>query len=190
MLAFSPFRKIVRRAQPGETALLAYLRQAALWCADMPGRSPDTIAAFLDRIPDIEPALVEEGRYFVADNGREILGGAGWSPLGPDVRAWLFGEHNRASHPDCGGEAVLIRGFFLQDRSGLRVGLSLMAEVQAEAMRAGFGSAEVIAPVALQDSFLSMGFRVHCRLEFGAGEEPVQLVHMRKAFTTALSEAA
>jgi hypothetical protein len=181
MLAFVQPRPVIRPARSGEAALVSYLRHAALWCVDMPGRSPETIGAFLERVPDVDAALIEAGRYTVVERAGVILGGAGWSPLPTTDRAWLFGEAEEAG---LGGEdAILVRGFFVDDEVRYATGLGLLARVEEEAACAGFRSAEIVAPAVLQDYHRAMGFRTVRRLQFSGGEETVPLVHMRKAFT-------
>ena len=181
MLAFIQPKPVIRPARIGEASLVSYLRHAALWCVDMPGRSPETIGAFLERVPDVDAELIGSGRYTVVERGGVILGGAGWSPLPPSDRAWLFGEAEEAG---LGGEdAVLVRGFFVDDEIRYATGLGLLARVEEEAARAGFRSAEIVAPIVLQDYHRAMGFRAARRLQFSGGEETVPLVHMWKAFT-------
>ena len=188
MLAFVQPQPLIRSARVAEAALVSYLRHAALWCLDMPGRSPDTIGAFLERVPDVDAELIAAGRYMVVERGGVIRGGAGWSPLRPSDRAWLFGEADRAS---AGGEdAVLVRGFFSDDRVRYATGLGLLARVEEQAACAGYRSAEIVAPAVLQDYHRGLGFRTVCRLQFAGGAETVPLVHMRKAFNATLAAVA
>ena len=190
MLAYVQPSHLIRRAHSGEAALIGHLRRSALWCLDLPDRSPETIGAMLERIPDVDLGLIEMGTYFIAERAGEILGGAGWSPLTGHIRAGLFGDDDRLPSRAV-ADAVLVRGLFIDsEESRFIVAVRLMAHLETDAARAGYGSAEIVVPAGLQSYCRDLGFRAVGRLSFAYAGETVPLVHMRRRFVTALRAVA
>jgi GNAT superfamily N-acetyltransferase len=176
MLGFVQQTHLIRRAHRGEAALIAHMRRASLWCLDLAGHSTEIISDLLRRVPDFDAELVESGTYFVAERAGDVLGGVGWSPLG-----------EKGAEDD----AVMVRGFFVDSEdSRVTIGTRMLAHVEADAARAGFGAAEIVAPASLHGFYRGLGFRTICRLPFVHGDESLPLVHMRKVLSTALPAVA
>jgi GNAT superfamily N-acetyltransferase len=193
MLAFNQACYEVRRAKASETSLIGYLRLASLLSLEIPDRSLAAIGAVMSRLPDVGPDLIEAGRYFVADHGGELLGGAGWSVLPLRFRAdHLIGEDGCAGRLSLGRGSVLVRGFFLDSDLGRRgAGASLMARIEADAASAGFAAAELVVPASSHIFYRGLGFRPIGRLglDIGSGEL-LPLLQMRRGFQPGLAIAA
>jgi GNAT superfamily N-acetyltransferase len=183
---------VVRRAEPADAGLVSYLRLASLICFEMPSCPLDSIRAFAAGLPDADTALVASGRYMVADQSGDLIGGAGWSVLPLDFRAdCLVEEDGSPTGPLLADHAVLVRGFFLDPDLGRRgVGANLLAHVEAAAARAGHPVAEALVPASAQVIYRSLGFKPVRRLTMRTGCEDLQLMQMRKSLAQRLAVAA
>ncbi len=79
MCAFKQPPTVFRCAAESEAGLVSYLRLASLVCLEMPSRSLEAVRTVMSGLPDVDPALIASGQYFVADMAGELVGGAGWS---------------------------------------------------------------------------------------------------------------
>lgn len=193
MLAFHQPPYTIRPAEASEAGLICYLRLASLLCLEMTGYPLETIQAVMNRLPDVDGELVAGGRYFVADYGSELLGGAGWSVLPLNFHSdRLVGEDGAPAALALGGNAVLVRGVFLDPdlgRSG--AGANLLARIESEIARAGCAAAELVVPASSQDFYRSLGFKpvkkLALRLDRG---ERLPMLHLRKSLSVRLAAAA
>jgi GNAT superfamily N-acetyltransferase len=193
MPAFGPTSYEIRRAEQAEANLLAYLRLASLLSLEMRRQPLEAIRAVMDGLPDIDPALVASGRYFVADHDGDLIGGAGWSVLPLSYRGErLLDETGERASLMLDPGAVLVRGFFLDPDLGRRgVGARLLARVEADASRMGYDTAEIVVPASSQAYYKSLGFRFAGRLmlelERSGG---LPLLQMRKPLSVRFAVAA
>ncbi len=67
---------VIRRAEQSEGGLIRDLRFASLLSFEMAGDPLAWLRAFTAALPDVDPDLIREGRYFVADSGGELIAGA------------------------------------------------------------------------------------------------------------------
>ena len=182
----------IRRAEPDEASLIRHLRLSSLVCLEMHGHALTAIGALVDALPDADPALVAEGRYFVADAGGDLLGGAGWSVLPlQSCGDRIVDEGGEAANLTLSVNAVLVRGFFLDPDLGRRgTGARLLGEIEADAARAGYEAAEIIAPATSDVMYRSLGFKPVRKLGLRLSEGVLPLIQMRKWLAASLAIAA
>jgi GNAT superfamily N-acetyltransferase len=183
---------MVRRAGSSEAGLIGDLRLASLLSLEMAGDRLDSIRIFTDSVPDVDADLVRAGRYFVADCGGELIGGAGWSVLPLSFRGdGLVTERGESAALSLGSDAVLVRGFFVDPDVGRRaVGASLLAHLEADAARAGHRAFELVTPSSAQFIYRSLGFRPVRRLALRTHDGLLPLMQMRKPLAVRLKAAA
>jgi GNAT superfamily N-acetyltransferase len=153
----------------------------------------EAIRAVMDGLPDIDPALVACGRYFVADHDGDLIGGAGWSVLPLSYRGErLLDETGQRASLMLDPGAVLVRGFFLDPDLGRRgVGARLLARVEADASRMGYDTAEIVVPASSQAYYRSLGFRLVGRLMLELDRSGgLPLLQMRKPLSVRFAVAA
>ncbi len=193
MCAFKQPPTVFRRAAEAEAGLVSYLRLASLLCLEMPSRSLDAVRTVISGLPDVDPALVASGRYFVADLDGELIGGAGWSVLPLGYRGdRLLGEDGLPTQLRLGGDAVLIRGFFLDPDGGRRgAAASLLAHVEADVLRAGYRVADTIGPATSQVYYRGLGFKAVRKLQLRLDRDHrLPMLQMRKCLSSRLALAA
>ena len=193
MLAISPVPFVLRPAHKWELNILAELRLFSLLSLEMPRHSLRAINIVLAAIPDLDDALLESGRYLVAEHAGEVVGGAGWCTLPQGFRSTLLvHEDGGAAFVSLDADSVLLRGFFLDPDIGRRgVGAALMGQIEADASRAGYCGAEIIVPADAQLFYRSLGFRPTRRLRLSLdGRESMGILQMRKPFPARLAAAA
>jgi GNAT superfamily N-acetyltransferase len=193
MLAYptTPFQ--LRRAEPCELSLVAELRLVSLLSLEMPRHSLHAIEALLNSLPGLDADMLESGRYFVAENAGDLLGGAGWSPLPAAFRSPRLGhEGGGPAFISLDADSVLLRGFFLDPDQGRRgVGAALLSQLEAEAALDGFRGAELIVAADAQLFYRSLGFRPLRRLTLTLDSgDTLPILQMRKPFAPRLAAAA
>jgi hypothetical protein len=183
----------MRRAAPAEASLVAYLRFASLVSLELRKHPLEAIRAFMRCLPDVDAGLVEAGRYFVADQGGDLIAGLGWSVLPLRFRCRDFlDEHGARAALKLGEDAVLLRGFFLDPDQGRRgAGAHLLAQVEADILRHRHRSAELIVPASARAYYATLGFKPVAKLGLRLdGGEPLPLIQMRKPLALPYAVAA
>jgi hypothetical protein len=183
----------LRRADPAEAGMLAYLRLASLLCLEMRDEPLAAVHALIRALPDVDAELLASGRYFVAEKGGDLIGGAGWSMLPLSFRLpRLLDEQGRPAGWSLAQGSVLLRGLFLDPDMGRNGAMaSLLARIEADVARAGHAALEVIVPASSQVQYRSHGFRPTGK--FGlrlANEGVLPLARMRKGLSCRLAMAA
>jgi GNAT superfamily N-acetyltransferase len=183
---------VSRRAEQSEGGLIRDLRFASLLSFEMQGDPLAWLRSFTAALPDIDADLICGGRYFVADCGGELIGGAGWSLLPLSFRAdRLVEPDGRAAALSLDSGAVLVRGFFLDPDGGRRAAAAdLLAHVEADAARAGHDAAELVVPSSAEILYRSLGFRPVRRLALRVDNGSLPLLQMRKRLPFRLKSAA
>jgi GNAT superfamily N-acetyltransferase len=130
----------------------------------------------------IDTQLVDDGTYFVAEEGGVLAGCGGWS-----FRATLFGSDTRtdrdASMLDPRTHAAKIRAFFVEPSHARRgVGSLLLERCEAEARERGFSRVELMATLPGVRLYAARGFvgTQHVSYDLGNGEH-IDFVPMSKA---------
>jgi hypothetical protein len=183
---------VIRRADKSEGGLIRDLRLASLLSFEMAGDPLAWLRAFTAALPDVDADLIRDGRYFVAESGGELIGGAGWSLLPLSFRAdRLVTEDGRAAALSLDAGAVLVRGFFLDPDGARRAAAAdLLARLELDAACAGHDSAELVVPYAAEVLYRSLGFRPVRRLALRVDDGSLPLLQMRKRLPVRLKSAA
>ncbi len=183
---------VIRRAEKSEAGLIRDLRFASLLSFEMQGDPLKWLGAITAALPDVDADLICDGRYFVADCGGELIGGAGWSLLPLSFRAdRLVEADGRAAALSLDAGAVLVRGFFLDPDGGRRAAAAdLLAHLEADAACAGHDAAELVVPSSAEILYRSLGFRPARRLALRVDDGFVPLLQMRKRLPVRLKSAA
>ena len=149
----------IRRAKLDDIgALDSLLRRSygPLLRADYP---PSTLVLALPRMARAQPRLIASGRYYLAEEGGEVLGAGGWSPEPPGGGAVLPGlGHIR--HVATDARAV---------RRG--IGRALLGQVFEEARAKGISRMSSLSTLTAVPFYEALGFRPLRRIDlsFGAG---------------------
>ncbi|WP_174297026.1 GNAT family N-acetyltransferase [Sphingomonas bacterium] len=138
------------------------------------------LAAAMEHIFGIDTLLVEDGSYFVAERGGEVVGCGGWS-----ARETLFGSDRFAARDDRwldpASEAARIRAFFV-DPAHARSGVAgaLLRTSETAALGAGFRRLDLMATLPGVAFYLAAGFMAGEPTSYLAGGVPVRFVPMTK----------
>ena len=130
----------------------------------------------------VDTQLVDDGTYFVAEEGNVLAGCGGWS-----FRATLFGGDTRtdrdASLLDPRTHAAKIRAFFVEPTHARRgVGSLLLERCESEARERGFSRVELMATLPGVRLYAARGYvgTQHVSYDLGNGEH-IDFVPMSKA---------
>jgi GNAT superfamily N-acetyltransferase len=131
------------------------------------------IAPYLDEervaasfeIMGVDTRLIEDGTYFVVEDGRQIVGCGGWSR-----RATLFGGDHSSGRDtrllDPQTEPARVRAMYTHPGFARRgIGRLVLSLCEAAAMGEGFQSLELVATVAGEPLYLTCGFSVIERID-------------------------
>ncbi len=123
------------------------------------------IEAALGTAFGVDSELIRDGTYFVAEAAGTPVGCGGWSR-----RKTLFGGDRQAGRAsellDPARDAARVRAFFVRpDWARRGIGRALLARCEAEALAAGFHTAELLATLPGERLYRAFGY---------AGEEPVE----------------
>ena len=159
------------------TALIARSAQA-LSAADY---TQSQVAGALRGAFGVDTQLVDDGTYFVAEDGDIIAGCGGWS-----FRATLFGSDARtdrdASVLDPRTHAAKIRAFFVEPAQARRgVGSLLLERCETEARERGFSRVEMMATLPGVRLYAARGYVGTQRVSYDLGNgEHIDFVPMSK----------
>jgi len=152
-----------------------------LGAADYSGAQID---AALQGAFGVDTALIRDGTYFVAETpARDIIACGGWSR-----RRTLFGGDTGAERDeswlDPKTEPAKIRAFFVDPayaRHG--IGRALLARSEADAIRAGFSSLEMMATLPGKRLYEQCGYLPDAAIDYPLpGSLTIRFVPMRKRF--------
>lgn len=131
------------------------------------------IAGYLDdarveasfEIMGVDSRLIDDGTYFVVEDGGQIVGCGGWSR-----RATLFGGDHSSGRDarllDPRTEPARVRAMYTRPDFARRgIGRLVLSLCEAAAMGEGFRSLELVATVAGEPLYLACGFSVIERIE-------------------------
>lgn len=130
----------------------------------------------------LDRQLVDDGTYFAAELGGEIVGCGGWSR-----RATLYGGDHSAGlrEPrllDPASEAARVRAMYTHPAFARRgIGRALLAHCEEQARKGGFSSCELMGTRSGEPLYEIAGYEVIERIEDDRGGAPVPLARMRKA---------
>lgn len=126
----------------------------------------------------VDPQLVEDGTYFVAEAGGELVAGGGWSD-----REKLFGRGEGVTPKlDPATGSARIRSFFvLPEWSGRGVGGMILEHCEQAAIAAGFKRLVLGATLTGEPFYARHGWVAVEPFDADLGGVPVPMVRMEKA---------
>lgn len=103
------------------------------------------IEAAISTVFGVDTDLIQDGTYFVAESGGELIGCGGWSR-----RKTLFGgdqfSHRDAGMLDPASEPAKIRAFFVHPKHARKgIARAILAVCETEAKKHGFRALELMA---------------------------------------------
>ncbi|GLJ67132.1 GNAT superfamily N-acetyltransferase [Nocardioides luteus] len=128
----------------------------------------------------IDTQLIEDGTYFVVEEGHRIAGCGGWSR-----RATLYGgDHTPGREPallDPAHDPARVRAMYTDPAFARRgVGRLILELCERAAAAEGFTSLELMGTLAGEPLYRSYGFEPVERISDDRGGAPVPLVRMRR----------
>ncbi|MBG6097384.1 GNAT family N-acetyltransferase [Nocardioides luteus] len=131
----------------------------------------------------IDTQLIEDGTYFVVEEGDEIAGCGGWSR-----RATLYGgDHTPGREPtllDPAKDPARVRAMYTNPAFARRgVGRLILELCERAASEEGFTTLELMGTLSGEPLYRSYGFEPVERITDDRGGAPVPLVRMRKPVT-------
>ncbi|MBS0395005.1 MAG: GNAT family N-acetyltransferase [Proteobacteria bacterium] len=149
--------------------------------------SREQIEAALTGAFGVDTALIRDGTYFVIEGAEgSIVACGGWSR-----RKTLFGADTRTerdeSSLDPATEAAKIRAFFVDPGHARRgLGRMLLERSEADAVRVGFRSLELMATLPGQRLYRESGFKAGAEIDYPLpGGLTIRFVPMRKEIADA-----
>ena len=141
------------------------------------------IEAAIASVFGVDTTLIEDGTYFVAEDGGELAGCGGWSR-----RRTLFGGDQYAtrdvSYVDPSTEPARIRAFFVHPAHARKgVAHAILKECEREAMAHGFRAIELMSTLPGVKFYEACGYSVQGTYILKLiGDVKLQLIPMRKEF--------
>lgn len=171
----------LRRATAADVPAIERVMRDSL--AGLSSRTYDRnqVRSSLEFVGHIDPFLIEDGTYFVAEADREIVACGGWSRRRKLYRGSGSAEKD-AEFLDPRSEPAKIRAMFVATAWARRgLGRAILARSEEEARQAGFRKVELMAMLSALEMYVSCGYEeveaVDAKLEDGT---PYPLVRMRK----------
>ena len=163
-----------------------FLSVQALGSADY---SPAEIEAFLGHLGTYDPALIDDGTYFVAENRGQVVASGGWS------------EH-LPHHPDAACDASLrrftlspnsakIRSIFVHPKyARLGLGSRIVRHAEGEALSRGYRLLELWATLTGVPLYRKLGYQLLDRMLVPGGNgATLAAIHMAKVIGRSSGEA-
>lgn len=122
-------------------------------------------SALHNKLLAVDPQLIADGTYFVAEMEGRIVGSGGWSRRRKTVND---GSHTSGTEDllDPATEAAKIRAFYVRpDRARLGIGSRLLRASEEAAQRAGFRRLELISTLTGAPLYAARGWRSHEHVE-------------------------
>lgn len=120
--------------------------------------TPEQVETALKKIFGVDSNLIEDGTYFVAESGRELIGCGGWSR-----RRTLFGgdqfSERDSSKLDSKSEPARIRAFFIHpDFARQGIARAILSRCEIEARDYGFRGLELLSTLPGIKLYEACGF--------------------------------
>jgi GNAT superfamily N-acetyltransferase len=145
----------VRLARPEEADRIEVLQRRSFRCLVARHYTPLEIASALEYMGTLDPRLIDDGTYYVAETGGRLVGCGGWS-----FRPALYGASDEERRLDPGAEPARIRAIFVHpDWTGLGIARRLVATAEAAAARAGFRRFELLSTLNAEPVYVALGYR-------------------------------
>lgn len=140
--------------------------------------------AALVHVFGVDTQLIEDGTYFLASDGAQIVGAGGWSK-----RMTLYGGDQTKGEADPlldpGKDAARIRAFFVHPGWARRgIGRRLIEMCEEAAIGAGFGRMELASTMPGEPLYAALGYKVVERSEIPMpGGDVLAIARMEKVVT-------
>ena len=172
----------IRLATLDEMAALEAVMDAAIEDLQRGFLTPAQIASSR-AIMGIDTQLIEDGTYFVVDEGGAIAGCGGWSR-----RATLYGSDHTPGRDarllDPAAEPARVRAMYTDPAFARRgVGRLILQACEDAARDEGFSRLELMATMSGRPLYTAYGFEPIEDLTDDRGGEPVPLTRMAKPIT-------
>ena len=110
----------------------------------------------------VDHQLIEDGTYFVAELGDRIVGCGGWSRRQTLYGASDYTESRNSALLDPTTHPARIRAFFVHpDAARKGIGRAILHRCEAEALTAGFTTAEMMATLPGVPLYEACGYKRH-----------------------------
>jgi GNAT superfamily N-acetyltransferase len=178
--AETPFA--LRHAVRDDIATLQRLIERSVRALGAPWYTAEQIASSLRFMFGVDTQLIDDGTYYVAQQGERIVAAGGWS-----ARRTLFGgdqwKHGADAPLDPTRDAARIRAFFVDPDSARRgLGRRLFDRCLADARAMGFRRLELMATLPGEPLYRAMGFVAEERVELALPDGVrVSLIRMSRA---------
>ena len=121
-----------RRAGAGDIAALRSMHRASLGALGSAHYSPRQIAGLFLTSETVEPELIADGTFFVAESGGRIVGSAAWTRRRPATRRTCRARRARTARPRRSASV-----FVAPDRARQGIAGALMDIVESDAVLHG-----------------------------------------------------
>lgn len=148
----------LRRASDGDVPALQRLIARSAEALSVGYYTPAQVAALVQYVFGVDTQLIDDGTYYVIEDGGAIVACGGWSR-----RATLFGGDQAKTGPDPLldplVDAARIRAFFVEPAMARRgLGRALITECVDAARGAGFKAMELVATLPGEPLYGAAGF--------------------------------
>jgi len=181
---------VIRPAEPADAPVLRLLHRASLWGLGVFDYSLAEIESIVRHVQTLDPELLSSGRYYVALVAGEIAGSGGWSD-DPHVHPVMRPANANGPTPVAAPSAKM-RAFFVSPKFTRHgIGRAIMAQAEAAAHAAGFGTAEVLATLTGVRLCERIGYESlrRVRMPLADGTQ-LDFVHMKKSLAAASGKRA
>jgi GNAT superfamily N-acetyltransferase len=151
-------RRILRTARTGDLGALLAMQAEAMRVLGRGHYEPDVIEAALIHMGTMDPALVEDGAYFVAELDGRIAGSAGWSVKAPSYASLM----DDPPGPLVGWPAPVatVRSVFVHPACAqLGIATTLMRHVEGAMRASGIAVADLMATLSGVPLYRARGYR-------------------------------
>jgi N-acetylglutamate synthase-like GNAT family acetyltransferase len=173
---------VLRPARRDDIVALHRLIERSVRELGAPWYTTEQISSSLRFMFGVDSQLIDDGTYYVANEGERIVAAGGWS-----ARRTLFGgdqwKHGADAPLDPTTDAARIRAFFVDPGSARRgLGRLLFDRCLADARGVGFRRLELMATLPGEPLYRALGFAAEERVELALPDGVhVSLVRMSRA---------
>lgn len=142
----------IRRAERREADRIRAMQELSFCVLGAADYTPAQISSYIRQIGTFDPAVIDEGHYFVAiDRSGAIVGTGGWSQLAP-----RYGGSPASTNP----RSALIRSVFVTPSAARRgIGSAIMRHSEADAAARGVTMLSLTATLSGVPLYAALGYR-------------------------------
>lgn len=182
----------IRRAARSDEAALRAMQERSFRALGRARYRLHQIEAFISVVGTVDSALLEEGRYFLAESGDGILACGGWSLSKPAYAAHAGCPEAHSPEAHSPEVAVhrdpVVRAVYVRpDAARLGFGRWIVRTVEADVRAEGFALMTLTSMLSAVAFYERLGFVAAGDVTFALpGGVDLACVHMRKALTVAM----